>query len=369
MSAPHDYGEERIAHASDLNPVYTYVPRFEAGSEEANRYLEDHGYVVIKEVLKPDEVEHALKLTWDYLEGLGTGIKRHDSGTWGNDRWPTTVHGDILPGHGIGHSAAQWYIRDRVAVKKAFAGIWGNPPGGLLTSFDGMALWRPWAINPEWKTQQAGSWLHIDQHPIGRPGRQCIQGLVTLLPTSPGTGGNVVIPDTHKDFSSIPDRYPKRINKLPKHIDHFRFPVDDPLLKKGPKPIMCHLEAGDLILWDSRTVHCGGPCLDDAMSEKSQKANPNSLLRAVSLICMMPKEKTSQAVLEERKKCLAEMVSTTNWTDVLTTDLMFDAIIEAKKKHPDKYRMPPAPHLNESQLKLVGFSDKEIAQWQQKSKL
>ena len=48
----------------------------------------------------------------------------------------------------------------------------------LGVSFDGMALWRPWKLNPAWKTNRGGSWLHIDQHPITRPGFHCVQSLV-----------------------------------------------------------------------------------------------------------------------------------------------------------------------------------------------
>ena len=45
-----------------------------------------------------------MSLMWDYLEELGTGIDRTE-GTWDEDRWPTAVHGAILPSYGIGHSA------------------------------------------------------------------------------------------------------------------------------------------------------------------------------------------------------------------------------------------------------------------------
>ena len=113
--------------------------------------------------------------------------ERDDPHTWGDDRWPTAVHGAILPGHGIGQSAAQWFIRGSSRVQAAFAGVWDTDE--LLTSFDGMSLWRPWAVNNDWKTNAGASWLHVDQHPITRPGFHCVQSVVNLLPTSPSTGG------------------------------------------------------------------------------------------------------------------------------------------------------------------------------------
>jgi hypothetical protein len=304
-------------------------------------------------VLNPEEVKTAVDLTWDYLAELGTGVDRNDPKTWGDDRWPTTVHGDILPGHGIGQCGAQWYIRSRKPIHKTFAKIWNDED--LLTSFDGMALWRPWALNDEWRTQSTGSWLHIDQHPIARPGLQCVQALVTLLPTSKGTGGNVLIPGTHKDFKTIPERYPKRIANLPSNVDHFRFPNDDPLLASDDKvPIMCHMEAGDMLLWDSRTIHCAAPSLDDGASREMQLQNPG-LLRAVSLVCMMPRKRSSEAVIQERKQCVEGMRTTTNWTDILTTDKVFTPIQDALAKNPNKFKVPPQPVLNDYQLKLVGY--------------
>ena len=301
-AAPHDVDP---VDPGRIEPSYTRVPRFAAGSPESVAYLGEHGYVVIAKALDDEQAARALELTWDYLEQLGTGIDRSDPETWTDERWPTTAHGGILPGHGIGHSAAQWFIRSAPAVKQAFAAVWDEDD--LLVSFDGMALWRPWAINPAWKTNRGGSWLHIDQHPTNRPGFQCVQGLVSLLPTSPDVGGNVLIPGSHRSFAQIPEVYPQRLGRVPVDVDHFRFPADDPLLG-GTPAITCHMEAGDLLLWDSRTIHCSN-------ASDTPAAVRDQLIRAASLVCMMPGRLTSPQVLEERKRAVEQVVSTTNWTD------------------------------------------------------
>jgi hypothetical protein len=326
-----------------LEPTYTHVSRFAAGSPESIAYLDEHGYVVIAGALTGDACAKALDLTWDYLEGLGTGVERNDWKTWDDDRWPTTAHGGILPGHGIGHCAAQWVIRSAPAVKQAFAAVWDEDD--LLVSFDGMALWRPWTLNDAWKTNRGGSWLHIDQHPITRPGRQCVQGLVNLLPTSPSAGGNVLIPGSHKAFETIPDVYPERLGRLPLDLDHFRFPSDDPLLA-GTPPIMCHLEAGDLLLWDSRTIHCSSGSLEPP----EPKAE---LMRAVSLVCMMPRRLTPASVLEERKRAVEAVISTTNWTDRFINADRFQPILAAV--NPERFRRPPPPILDAAQRRMVGY--------------
>eukprot|EP01046_Picozoa_sp_COSAG06_P068433 COSAG06_NODE_18195_length_899_cov_0.996250_1_plen_251_part_10 len=243
--------------------VYTRVERLEPGSAESVAHLREHGFVVVAKALSDSEAATCVSATWDYLEGLGTGISRSDVGTWGDERWPFSVEGGIVPALGVGQSTPQWLVRGAPKVKRAFVAVWGTED--LLVSFDGMALWRPWQLEPRWRTTAGESWLHIDQHPITRPGFCCVQGLVNLLPMSEATGGNAIIPGSHRDFEQLPAKYEERIAKLPASLDHFRYPTRDPLLAATANraPIVAHLEVGDLLLWDSRTIHCS------AASEKA----------------------------------------------------------------------------------------------------
>ena len=328
---------------------YQAVPRFELGDMDAVAHLEEHGFVVFANALSAQEAEHAMSLLWDYLEELGTGIDRTDLGTWDDDRWPTAVHGAILPSYGVGHSTAQWYIRDIPKVKQAFAQVWDTDD--LLVSFDGVTIWRPWTYKNNWRTNEGNSWLHIDQHPIGRPGKHCVQGLVNLLPTSESTGGNVVVPGSHKRFAQIPHEYEERLSRIHPSIDHFRFPNDDPGLK-DVKPVMAEMAAGDLLLWDSRTIHCSAPGLKDPQSSPE-------LLRAASLVCMMPRSKSNPDVIARRKAAVATRTSTTNWSDRFINADKFPQIIAVEDS--DKYAWPPEPQLNHNQMRLVGWTEEELA--------
>ncbi len=332
--------------SQQLTPVYTHVPRFGAGSQESLDHLESEGFVVIANALSPAEAEHALDLTWNYLEGLGTGIDRHDLATWGDDRWPIVTSGGIIPALGIGQSEAQWFTRSIPSIKTAFASIWDDDD--LLSSFDGMALWRPTDIDPGWETTRGGSWLHVDQHPISRPGFHCVQGAVTLMTGSPATGGNILIPGSHKWFADIPDQYAERLGRLPVQLDHFRFPADDPRLHATP-PIMAHLEAGDLMLWDSRTVHCSSPGLEPAPATDPNKP---SLIRAASLVCMMPKSRASDDVLAQRRAAVPTLTSTTNWSDRFYNTDTYPEMQRADDV--SRFQLPPVPQLTAQQQALVG---------------
>ena len=112
---------------------------------------------------------------------------------------------------------------------------------------------------------------------------------------------------------------------------------------------MAHLEAGDLMLWDSRTVHCSSPGIEPAAS--SDAANP-ALIRAASLVCMMPKSTASDEVIAQRRAALATQTSTTNWSDRFIST---DTYIEMQRaENLDRFQLPPAPQLTEGQMDLVG---------------
>ena len=342
-----------------------------AENEAALAYLQQHGYVVYASTLSPGECEQALSLLWEYLEALGTGINRHDARTWGEVHWPHSVGGGILPWYGIGQSDALWFVRTRPAVRQAFEAIWRTDD--LITSFDGCALFRPWQPphgQREWRTN--GGWWHVDQNPLLRPDFDCVQGLVNLLPTSEQTGGNVLLPGTHNsDFARLREDHPDAVAASCACGDYFLpIPSCDKLLQgDGPHALMARLAAGDMLLWDSRVIHCsapgqpkdpavdgGGVSLEpdvegapghrknsaaveeeascaratkvaklhaatlatgaaapaaETVTSEATPAAP-ALLRAITLVCMVPRSKASDEVLETRKQAVKQRQTTTH---------------------------------------------------------
>lgn len=118
-------------------------------------------------------------------------------------------------------------------------------------------------------------------------------------------------------------------------------------------PGTCYLEPGDLMLWDSRTIHCSSPPTNPA----TKHLNDSELVRAISLICMMPRRKSNATVISRRKAAVENMTSTTNWSDVCVNADKFPDLIAVD---PTKYARPPAPVLNDLQLRLVGWTEEEI---------
>jgi hypothetical protein len=88
------------------------------------QFFEAEGYAVVKGALSPAEAAHALDLTWEYLESAGTGLARHDPGTWHEPAWlgraPELGSFDSTNDYYGCHSKQMWYIRSRPALLKAW---------------------------------------------------------------------------------------------------------------------------------------------------------------------------------------------------------------------------------------------------------
>lgn len=187
-------------------------------------------------------------------------------------------------------------------MKRAFEVIWKT--GNLITSFDGGNIFRPHCATSPGKrsTKTMGGWWHVDQGRRKR-GRHAIQGFVSLTPADAHTGGLCVVPGSHRGHDELMSYAAMN------DIDYVAVPAPalNPALR-GAVLIGC--EAGDLVLWDSRTIHCNTPALTEA---KDAAAGSNELLRAVAYVCMTPKRWASRAVLRDRRVAFAAGIGSTHW--------------------------------------------------------
>lgn len=218
-----------------------------------------------------------------------------------------STHG-VLNGNGAGQSEFLWNIRSNRQVKKIYARIWNTEQ--LLTSFDGCGVFRDWRYNQSWKTN--GGWNHVDQNPKTKPNRCCIQGFVSLTDQSEKTGGLIVYPKTHLNFTQLSD-LTKRFQDFVKVPD--THPIMDPSQTQGK---LVHCRAGDVVLWDSRTVHCNTPATS---IEPHREDEPFDLLRIVAYVSMSPPSFVTSLTLEEFREKRKEMVENnctlTHWSTEL----------------------------------------------------
>ena len=64
--------------------------------------LDKYGYAVVPNILTEQECNNNIELIWQWLENLGTGIKKNNPKTWKGFNWPTNIHG-IIQHHKFGH--------------------------------------------------------------------------------------------------------------------------------------------------------------------------------------------------------------------------------------------------------------------------
>jgi hypothetical protein len=69
-----------------------------------------------------------------------------------------------------------WNIRSNRNIKRVYSQIWNT--NQLLVSFDGCGVYRDWRYDLKWKTK--AGWYYVDQNPILKPNRCCIQDSVSL---------------------------------------------------------------------------------------------------------------------------------------------------------------------------------------------
>ncbi|CAF1168988.1 unnamed protein product [Adineta ricciae] len=292
----------------------TAPPRFSCQDPQALaeglRHLEEHGYTVISDVLDEAEVNTAKNLIWQHLEGLKSPykIKRGQIQTW--NTWPGRHEAGIIEDFGSGNSQAQWFIRSIPAVKDVFAAIWNTHD--LLCSMDGIGIFRPWHLNPQilpgstnsWKT--VGANWHVDQSPVTKPNRVCVQGIVNLLPANETTGGLMVIPGSHKRFHELLSIWKKTGNNA-------KIPVYHEILQDG-YGLLIHAQPGNLLLWDSRTVHCNSPSFVTPQRPANNN-QPANLLRMVSYICMTPLSfaENPDELIERRLHAFRYRLTTSHW--------------------------------------------------------
>ncbi|CAK0843782.1 unnamed protein product, partial [Prorocentrum cordatum] len=285
-----------VAAGAPVTPRYVSLPRFKAAAEpdESRRFFHEHGFAVFRAASAGD-VSRAEGLFWDYVEGLGTGVDRSRPQTWTDERWPTTrTHNGLLAFFGIGQSEFLWYLRSLPEVRAAFAALWGSDD--LLASFDGATALR--FQDPSLHVSH-DYWWHVDQNPRSQPASDCLQGVLQLTAASPDTGGLVLVPGSHRLYPQLyEERYGDMLDAAnPEHL-HFGIPPWDPPVQRhlSESAVQPALEAGDLVVWNSTTLHCsfvgagfGAP--------RGRNRTRRPLARLAAYVAMSPRSKAPEEVL------------------------------------------------------------------------
>jgi len=280
--------------------------------------------VIFKRVAGPGELARAEELFFQWLEWAPLGIRKGEaltmrSSVWRNLGWGNT---GVITNYAVGQSEFMWYLRMLPQVRLAFATAWGllpettGPQGScdecsippLITSFDGCGAQRNLFLpeaEKDWRT--AGRWFHVDQNHRFAPGLHTFQGVLNIYPTDAVSGSTVIVPGSHRRFAEICAAHPEARGSFVKLAE-----------KRSPgrelvgAAVQAVLEAGDLLVWDSRVVHCNqGLCPqgctkpEDTVALQGSRSNA-PLSRLVAYIAMLPAKRLTPSLASARRACVQE---------------------------------------------------------------
>ena len=242
---------------------YLYEDLLAADGAAARAVLAEHGVAIVPGVLSAPACAALAAGVWDGIENAtadfaapAAPVKRDDPTTFRHLAHLGPKHSMLHQLWGLGHLQAVWDVRQHPRVAGAFARLWGTRPEDLLVSFDGLSLHVPPEHNRNrgWFRQL---WMHVDQS-YTRNDFECVQGWVTAHDVNEGDATLAFLRGSHAHHGAVADACGLRAGKDAKKDWH---KLDDAAMAayaaRGCTPARVRCQAGDLVLWDSRTVHCG----------------------------------------------------------------------------------------------------------------
>ena len=329
-------------HCTMPLPEYEFE-RYIASKDNIIEVLNNYGVAIIPNILNNEECNEMNSGMWDTLETLthdwDKPINRNNSETWREMQKLYPKHSMLIQNWSIGHAQYIWNVRQNPKVAEVFSKIWQCEKEDLLVSFDAASYHMP----PE--TTKLGwyrgrDWYHSDQSYTDSEFK-CVQGWVTGYDVNEGDATLSILEsshDYHNDFHDIfginekDDWY--KLNE-----DELKFYVEEKTCL--PKRIKC--PKGSLVLWDSRTIHCGSEAL-------KTRAIPN--FRNVAYVCYESRSRCSEKNLIKKQRAFNEMRMTSHWP----------CKVKLFPKNPRTYggqiyevKQLPTPVLTELGKKLAGF--------------
>jgi ectoine hydroxylase-related dioxygenase (phytanoyl-CoA dioxygenase family) len=257
--------------------------------------LKSQGYAVIKRAISPDKAGYYQRKALDWLKSFSTELDLDDPSTWTPENLPVQNKINSFNNYCVVHERFMWEARMEQGILDVFGTLWGTDE--LLVSFDALNITLP---NRQ-KKSVPKPWPHIDQSPFRR-GLHCVQGIINLSHAGPEDGSLILLPRSNTLTERFFDTQTDSSTWQKKDWRPFTETEMEWFHKQGVKPIKVLAEPGDLILWDSRTVHWGG-----------EPTNKSDTIRTVIYASYSPAKLASTEALEEKQKAFTQYQATTHW--------------------------------------------------------
>ncbi|GAA5869113.1 hypothetical protein JCM8547_008700 [Rhodosporidiobolus lusitaniae] len=310
------------------------------------RDLEENGWAVVKGAVPAERAAGYAEAAERWATQFGW--KKEDRSTWRTECLPVGDAG-LVNLYGSSHEKWVWEARLEPEVAETFEELWGEKE--LIVSFDAINFSVPVGPHARTDIEPTKPWPHIDQQPApeDRPALQfeLAQGLLAMTPSGPNDGGLVVLSKSHKLVKRFFDETGVKQEQDWGHRNYYTFTPEDIKWfqqQPGVEEIKVETQPGDLILWDSRTIHWN-------------RTPTAEQVRVVVYVCMCPKRMANKEVLEKRKECFEKRLATTHWPApfvVVPLDEYGPPMRDGKPCPFDRDRPIEQPEVTKRMLQLVG---------------
>jgi hypothetical protein len=180
-------------------------------------------------------------------------------------------------------------MRQNPTIVDIFATIWGVSREDLLVSFDGLSF----NIPPEDtnKGYFRDIWLHTDQS-YTRNDFECLQSWITALDVEEGDATLAILEGSNAYHADCANNF-----NIKAKDDWYKLnPIEQKFYEdKGCELVRITCPKGSLVLFDSRTIHCGVEAI---------KGRKNPKFRMIIYLCYLPKPSKP---IKKKQKAFAEM--------------------------------------------------------------
>ena len=302
------------------------------------------GVAIVPSLLSEEECTNMANGMWDTLETISqtweTPISRDNPESWKNLRKLFPLHSMLLQHWSIGHSQFIWNLRQNPKCVEIFAKIWDCSPSELLVSFDGASFHMPS------ETTKTGwhrtTWYHSDQSFVDK-GFKCVQSWVTAFDVNDGDATLAFYEGSNQHHTEFGEAF-----GITDTSNWYKLDTEEQInfyKDRGciAKKIMC--PKGSMVLWDSRTIHCG-------VEPLKGRQHPN--FRCVAYLCYMPRRLATEKEIVKKIKAFEENRVTSHWPCKVK---MFPKTPRTYGAEVPEITPLPRPEINEFGRRIAGYSD------------
>lgn len=285
------------------NGDYEYL-KYVTDVENLRNTLSTFGVAIIPSILDEQECSDMLSGMWDFFERITSGwdipIRRNEQDTWSQIYKLYPMHSMLFQHWGIGHAQVSWDLRQNEKLVDVFSNFWNCNREDLLCSFDGASFNVPFEVTNRGYNRN-NLWFHTDQS-YTRNDFECVQSWVSALDVNEGDA-TLAFLESSNNFHQV-CRFQFEIEdkkdwyKLSREQEQFYMEECGCPYKKIKCP------KGSLVLWDSRTIHCG---------VEGMRERPVQNFRSVVYLCYSPRDICSSANLKKKQNAFNEMRMTSHW--------------------------------------------------------